>query len=77
MRESALLKSPEDSPPSIGIVCSLTTYKENNITLGVNWIYRPYEVKRGKGILLVVAPKRGVLLFSSECDSFYFVIPSM
>lgn len=56
MGECALFKPPEDSPPFIGIVCSLTADKENKLTLGVNWLYRPTEVKLGKGILLEAAP---------------------
>ncbi|KAJ8753527.1 hypothetical protein K2173_022768 [Erythroxylum novogranatense] len=54
--ECALFKPPQDSPPFIGIIRSLTTGKENKLKLGVNWLYRPAEVKLGKGILLEAAP---------------------
>ncbi|XVF50283.1 hypothetical protein PTKIN_Ptkin04bG0083800 [Pterospermum kingtungense] len=54
--DCALFKPPQDSPPFIGIIRCLTAVKENNIKLGVNWLYRPAEVKLGKGILLEAAP---------------------
>ncbi|XP_039053657.1 uncharacterized protein LOC120195801 isoform X1 [Hibiscus syriacus] len=53
--ECALFKPPQDSPPFIGIVRCLTS-KENKLNWCVNWLYRPAEVKLGKGILLEAAP---------------------
>ncbi|KAL6178178.1 hypothetical protein ACLB2K_049697 [Fragaria x ananassa] len=50
--DCALFKPPQDSPPFIGIIRWLITGKENKLGLGVNWLYRPSEVKLGKGILL-------------------------
>ncbi|XP_039057981.1 uncharacterized protein LOC120201435 isoform X2 [Hibiscus syriacus] len=54
--DSALFKPPQDSPPFIGIIRCLTSDKENKLNLCVNWLYRPAEVKLGKGILLEAAP---------------------
>ncbi|KAL6183226.1 hypothetical protein ACLB2K_044637 [Fragaria x ananassa] len=50
--DCALFKPPQDSPPFIGIIRWLITGKENKLRLGVNWLYRPSEVKLGKGIQL-------------------------
>ncbi|KAK4766637.1 hypothetical protein SAY87_008279 [Trapa incisa] len=47
--DSALFRLLEGSPPSI-------VTEEKNLTLGVNWLYRPAEVKLGKGTLLDAAP---------------------
>ncbi|KAH9776043.1 protein SUO [Citrus sinensis] len=54
--DCALFKPLQDSPPFIGIIRSLTSGRENNLKLCVNWLYRPAEVKLGKGILLEAAP---------------------
>ncbi|KAL3529557.1 hypothetical protein ACH5RR_008879 [Cinchona calisaya] len=54
--DSALFEPPQDSPPFIGIIRCLRSSKENNLQLGVNWLYRPAELKLGKGILLDAAP---------------------
>ncbi|XP_077237821.1 uncharacterized protein LOC143879350 [Tasmannia lanceolata] len=45
-----------NSPPFIGIIRWLTSGKEDFLKLGVNWLYRPADVKLGKGILLEAAP---------------------
>ncbi|KAG6683613.1 uncharacterized protein LOC122289887 isoform X1 [Carya illinoinensis] len=54
--DSALFKPAQDSRPFVGLIHWLTVSKENKITLGVNWLYRPAEVKLGKGVLLEAAP---------------------
>ncbi|KDP31137.1 hypothetical protein JCGZ_11513 [Jatropha curcas] len=54
--DCALFKPPKDSPPFIGIIRWLTTGKESESKVGVNWLYRPAEIKVGKGILLEAAP---------------------
>ncbi|GMI71467.1 'shuttle' in chinese [Hibiscus trionum] len=54
--DCALFKPSLDSPPFIGIIRCLIASKENKLNLGVNWLYRPAEVKLGKGILLEAAP---------------------
>ncbi|CAI0398856.1 unnamed protein product [Linum tenue] len=54
--DCALFKPPEESPPFIGIIRCVITSKDNNPTLGVNWLYRPSEIKLGKSILLDAAP---------------------
>ncbi|CAL1406467.1 unnamed protein product [Linum trigynum] len=54
--DCALFKPSEESPPFIGIIRCVKTNKDNNPTLGVNWLYRPSEIKLGKSILLDAAP---------------------
>ncbi|GAB2289530.1 hypothetical protein Dimus_023840 [Dionaea muscipula] len=54
--DCALFKPPHDSPPFIGIIRSLASDKECNLKLLVNWLYRPAEVKLGKGVALEAAP---------------------
>ncbi|KAK4437176.1 hypothetical protein Salat_0051500 [Sesamum alatum] len=54
--DCALFKPPRDSPPFIGLIRCLTIRKDNNLQLGVNWLYRPAEIKLGKGALLDGAP---------------------
>ncbi|KAL2243977.1 UNVERIFIED_CONTAM: hypothetical protein Sindi_0515700 [Sesamum indicum] len=54
--DCALFKPPQDSPPFIGLIRWLTSRKDNNLHLGVNWLYRPAELKLGKGSLLDSAP---------------------
>ncbi|XP_011072111.1 uncharacterized protein LOC105157397 [Sesamum indicum] len=54
--DCALFKPPQDSPPFIGLIRWLTSKKDNNLHLGVNWLYRPAELRLGKGSLLDSAP---------------------
>ncbi|XP_010532271.1 PREDICTED: uncharacterized protein LOC104808305 [Tarenaya hassleriana] len=54
--DCALFKPSQNCPPFIGIIRSVTSVKENQLNLGVNWLYRPTEVKLGKGILLDALP---------------------
>ena len=63
--DCALFKLSQDSPPFIGIIRWLTSSK-NNIRLGVNWLYRPSEVKLGKGILLEAAPNEVFYTFHKD-----------
>ncbi|EEF52046.1 conserved hypothetical protein [Ricinus communis] len=64
--DCALFKPPQDSPPFIGIIRWLTTGKENVLKLGVNWLYRPAEVKLGKGIHLEAAPNEVFYSFHKD-----------
>ncbi|GFZ07804.1 protein SUO [Actinidia rufa] len=64
--DCALFKPPQDSPPFIGIIRWLTLYRENNLQLGVNWLYRPIEVKLGKGILRDAAPNEVFYSFHKD-----------
>ncbi|CAN4100479.1 unnamed protein product [Withania somnifera] len=54
--DCALFKPPHDSPPFIGIIRRLKLSKDNNLQLGLNWLYRPAELKLSKGILLHAEP---------------------
>ncbi|KAM7475555.1 hypothetical protein LguiB_022798 [Lonicera macranthoides] len=49
--DCALFKPSESYLPFIGIIRWLSFSKNDNLQLGVNWLYRPAEVKLGKGIL--------------------------
>ncbi|XP_057473036.1 uncharacterized protein LOC130761542 isoform X2 [Actinidia eriantha] len=64
--DCALFKPPQDSPPFIGIIRWLTLDTENNLQLGVNWLYRPGEVKLGKGILRDTAPNEVFYSFHKD-----------
>ncbi|XP_047340880.1 uncharacterized protein LOC124944624 [Impatiens glandulifera] len=64
--DCALFKPPQDSPPFIGVIRCLTFTKENNLQLGVNWLYRPGEVKLGKGFLLDAAPNEVFYSFHKD-----------
>ncbi|KAJ4974037.1 hypothetical protein NE237_007211 [Protea cynaroides] len=64
--DCALFKPPQESPPFIGIIRCLTSGKENNLKLGVNWLYRPAEVKLDKGILLEAAPNEVFYSFHKD-----------
>uniref|UniRef100_A0A1D1ZLJ1 Transcription elongation factor A protein 2 n=1 Tax=Anthurium amnicola TaxID=1678845 RepID=A0A1D1ZLJ1_9ARAE len=44
------------SPPFIGIIRWFTPDKEEYFKLGVNWLYRPSDIKLAKGIVLKAAP---------------------
>ncbi|KAL9239585.1 hypothetical protein vseg_013894 [Gypsophila vaccaria] len=54
--DCALFKPVQDRPPFVGIIRSLTSDQESNITLGVNRLYRTAEVKLLKGVALEAAP---------------------
>ncbi|PNT10027.1 hypothetical protein POPTR_012G077700v4 [Populus trichocarpa] len=64
--DCALFKPPQDSPPFIGIIQRLTTGKENKLKLGVNWLYRPADIKLGKCILLEAAPNEVFFSFHKD-----------
>ncbi|PSR96685.1 BAH and coiled-coil domain-containing protein [Actinidia chinensis var. chinensis] len=64
--DCALFKPPQDSPPFIGIIRWLTLDRENNLQLGVNWLYRPVEVKLGKSILRDAAPNEVFYSFHKD-----------
>ncbi|XP_052181609.1 uncharacterized protein LOC127794498 [Diospyros lotus] len=64
--DCALFKPPGDSRPFIGIIRWLTLNKENIVQLGVNWLYRPAEVKLGKGLLLDAEPNEVLYSFHKD-----------
>ncbi|XP_068636848.1 uncharacterized protein [Aristolochia californica] len=56
-----------NSPPFIGIIRSLSATKEDGYPkLGVNWLYRPADIKLGKGILLEAAPNEVFYSFHKD-----------
>ncbi|KAL3835171.1 hypothetical protein ACJIZ3_009907 [Penstemon smallii] len=54
--DCALFKPSQDSPPFIGLIRWLTLSKEDNLQLGVSWLYRRAELNLGKGTLVDCAP---------------------
>ncbi|VVB17806.1 unnamed protein product [Arabis nemorensis] len=54
--DCALFKPPQDCPPFIGLIRLVIPEKEGKFKLRVNWLYRPAELKLGKGILLEAQP---------------------
>ncbi|KAK4437178.1 hypothetical protein Salat_0051700 [Sesamum alatum] len=64
--DCALFKPPQDSPPFIGLIRWLTLGKDNNLQLGVNWLYRPAELKLGKGSLSDGAPNEVFYSFHKD-----------
>ncbi|VVB12248.1 unnamed protein product [Arabis nemorensis] len=65
--DCALFKPPQDCPPFIGIIRLIIAEKEDKLKLGVNWLYRPTELKLGKGILLEAEPNE--LFYSFHEDN--------
>ncbi|EOA23390.1 hypothetical protein CARUB_v10016566mg [Capsella rubella] len=65
--DCALFKPPQDCPPFIGIIRLIIAKKEDKLKLGVNWLYRPTELKLGKGILLEAEPNE--LFYSFHQDT--------
>lgn len=64
--DCALFKPPQDSPPFIGIIRRLTLDKEDTLSLGVNWLYRPADIRLAKGILLEAAPNEVFYSFHKD-----------
>ncbi|KAA8530269.1 hypothetical protein F0562_004978 [Nyssa sinensis] len=64
--DCALFKPPQDSPPFIGIIRRLILSKEDSLSVRVNWLYRPADVKLGKGTLLEAAPNEVFYSFHKD-----------
>ncbi|KAI3813167.1 hypothetical protein L1987_17884 [Smallanthus sonchifolius] len=54
--DCALFKPPYDSLPFVGRIRKLKLGKENNLSLCVNWLYRPADVKLKEGASHEAAP---------------------
>ncbi|KAJ0236386.1 Bromo adjacent homology (BAH) domain-containing protein [Hirschfeldia incana] len=56
--DCALFKPPQDCPPFIGLIRLLVPEKEEggSFKVRVNWLYRPSELKLGRGVLLEAQP---------------------
>lgn len=63
--DCALFETVQDSPPSVGIIRSLGSDKEN-LQLGVNRLYRPADIKLVKGGALEAAPNEVFYSFDSD-----------
>ncbi|KAB2623737.1 hypothetical protein D8674_041609 [Pyrus ussuriensis x Pyrus communis] len=64
--DCALFKPPQDSPPFIGIIRRLILDKEERLCLGVNWLYRPADVKLSKGVSLEATPNEVFYSFHKD-----------
>lgn len=64
--DCALFKPPQDSPPFIGIIRRLKLDKEDRLSLGVSWLYRPADVKLSKGVSLEAAPNEVFYSFHKD-----------
>lgn len=64
--DCALFKPLQDCPPFVGIIRRLIVGKEDNLSLCVNWLYRPADVKLVKGILLEAAPNEVFYSFHKD-----------
>lgn len=54
--DCALFKPSHNSLPFVGLIRKLKVGKENNLTLSVNWLYRPADIKLKEGASLEAAP---------------------
>ncbi|KAK6913153.1 Transcription factor IIS, N-terminal, partial [Dillenia turbinata] len=64
--DCALFKPLQDLPPFIGIIRKLTQGKEERLKISVNWLYRPADVKLGKGCTLEAAPNEVFYSFHKD-----------
>ena len=65
-----------NAPPFIGIIRNLVTDKDGNLNLSVNWLYRPDELKLGKGALIDATPNEIFYSFhKDEISSTYLLHP--
>lgn len=55
-----------NAPPFIGIIHCLTSDEDDHVKLSVNWLYRPADVKVGKGVLLEAAPNEVFYSFHKD-----------
>ncbi|CAH8392944.1 unnamed protein product [Eruca vesicaria subsp. sativa] len=65
--DCALFKPPQDyCPPFIGLIRLLLPQKEGNFKVRVNWLYRPGELKLGRGVLLEAKPNEVFYSFHED-----------
>ncbi|KAL4577206.1 hypothetical protein LXL04_013311 [Taraxacum kok-saghyz] len=64
--DCALFEPPHDSPPFVGLIRKLTVDKDDNLSLSVNWLYRPSDVKLVKGASLEAAPNEVFYSFHQD-----------
>ncbi|PKA51474.1 putative mediator of RNA polymerase II transcription subunit 26c [Apostasia shenzhenica] len=58
-----------NAPPFIGLIRWFSTTKEGCLTLCVNWLYRPADIKLAKSILLEAAPNEVFYSFHRDIIS--------
>ncbi|KAK1423293.1 hypothetical protein QVD17_18591 [Tagetes erecta] len=64
--DCALFKPPYNSLPFVGRIRKLKLGKENNLSLCVNWLYRPADVKLKDGASLEAAPNEVFYSFHKD-----------
>ncbi|KAJ0667375.1 putative transcription regulator IWS1 family [Helianthus annuus] len=64
--DCALFEPPHNSLPFVGRIRKLKLGKDNNISLFVNWLYRPADVKLKDGALLKAAPNEVFYSFHKD-----------
>ncbi|MFS7898160.1 putative transcription regulator IWS1 family [Helianthus anomalus] len=64
--DCALFEPPHNSLPFVGRIRKLKLGKDNNISLFVNWLYRPADVKLKDGVLLKAAPNEVFYSFHKD-----------
>ncbi|XP_050382697.1 uncharacterized protein LOC126799521 [Argentina anserina] len=64
--DCALFKPPRGSPPFVGIIRWLKLDKGDSLSLGVNWLYRPADVKLLKGVSPEAAPNEVFYSFHKD-----------
>ncbi|KAI3813168.1 hypothetical protein L1987_17885 [Smallanthus sonchifolius] len=64
--DCALFKPPYNSVPFVGRIRKLKLGKENNLSLCVNWLYRPADVKLKEGASLKAAPNEVFYSFHKD-----------
>ncbi|KAL8229128.1 hypothetical protein R6Q57_014028 [Mikania cordata] len=64
--DCALFKPPYNSLPFVGRIRKLKLGKDNNLSLCVNWLYRPADVKLKEGASLEAAPNEVFYSFHKD-----------
>ncbi|CAN6862815.1 unnamed protein product [Brassica oleracea var. botrytis] len=65
--DCALFKPPQDCPPFVGLIRLLVPEREGgSFKVRVNWLYRPGELKLGKGVLLEAQPNEVFYSFHED-----------
>lgn len=64
--ECALFQPSHDSPSFVGLIRRLIVAKEDTLSLRVNWLYRPTDVKLPKGTSLEAAPNEVFYSFHQD-----------
>ncbi|KAI3503406.1 hypothetical protein L1887_31847 [Cichorium endivia] len=64
--DCALFKPSHNSLPFVGLIRKLKVGKDNNLTLSVNWLYRPADIKLKEGASFEAAPNEVFYSFHKD-----------